>query len=124
MANTFSQCFYHFVFSTKARSRFIYPEIETRVWEYIGGLAKNHKMKAVQVGGIEDHIHSLVMANPKCLGDSSVADATRLSCRAYRGLRPTAKFGLSLRDGCQCGPYANESDYSEDRSNKIDWKPK
>ena len=64
MANTYSQCFYHFVFSTKERARFIFPDIEDRVWSYIGGIAKNHKMSAVQVGGIEDHIHALLMAKP------------------------------------------------------------
>ena len=64
MANTYSQCFYHFVFSTKNRARFIFPEIEDRVWSYIGGIAKNHKMSALQVGGIEDHGHALVMAKP------------------------------------------------------------
>jgi putative transposase len=63
MANTFSQCFYHYVFSTKERVKFIYPEIEDRVWAYIGGIA-NHKMTAVQVGGIDDHIHALMMAKP------------------------------------------------------------
>jgi len=65
MANTYSQCFYHYVFSTKNRSRFIFPDIEARVWAYIGGIAKNHQMSAIQVGGIEDHIHALVMAKPK-----------------------------------------------------------
>jgi putative transposase len=65
MANTYSQCFYHFVFSTKERARFIFPDIEERVWAYIGGIAKNHQMSAVQVGGIEDHLHALVMAKPK-----------------------------------------------------------
>lgn len=64
MANTYSQCFYHFVFSTKNRSRFIFQDIEDRVWAYIGGIAKNHKMSALQVGGIEDHAHALVMAKP------------------------------------------------------------
>lgn len=65
MANTFSQCFYHFVFSTKERIEFIHRDIEDRVWSYIGGIAKNHKMTALQVGGIEDHIHALVLAKPK-----------------------------------------------------------
>ena len=31
-----------------------------------------------------------------CSDDSCVANATRSSCREFRGLRPTAKFGLSL----------------------------
>ena len=64
MANTYSQCFYHFVFSTKERAKFIFPGIEDRVWSYIGGIAKNHKMSAVQVGGIEDHVHALLMTKP------------------------------------------------------------
>ena len=64
MANTYSQCFYHFVFSTKERAKFIFPDIEDRVWSYIGGIAKNHKMSAVQVGGIEDHVYALLMTKP------------------------------------------------------------
>lgn len=62
MANTFSQCFYHVVFSTKNRARFIHTDIENRVWAYVGGVARKHKLTAVQVGGIEDHIHALVAA--------------------------------------------------------------
>jgi REP element-mobilizing transposase RayT len=64
MANTYASLFYHIVFSTKNRVEFIRPEIEERVWAYIGGVARNHKMTAIQVGGVEDHIHALVMAPP------------------------------------------------------------
>ena len=64
MANTYSQLFYHLVFSTKARLRLINREIESRVWSYIGGVARKHELTALQVGGIEHHIHALVMARP------------------------------------------------------------
>jgi putative transposase len=64
MANTYSQLFYHLVFSTKGRAKFIDREIESRVWAYIGGVARKHALTALQVGGIEDHIHSLVMTKP------------------------------------------------------------
>ena len=64
MANTFASLFYHVVFSTKNRVGFIRPEIEERVWTYIGGIARKHKMTAIQVGGAEDHIYALVMAPP------------------------------------------------------------
>lgn len=64
MANTYSQLFYHLVFSTKSRRKLIDPEFESRVWAYIGGVARKHELTALQVGGIEDHIHSLVMAKP------------------------------------------------------------
>lgn len=65
MANTYSSLFYHIVFSTKNRVRWIDVEIENRVWAYIGGIARKHKCTAIQVGGIEDHIHALVLSLPK-----------------------------------------------------------
>jgi REP element-mobilizing transposase RayT len=64
MANTYTSLYYHVVFSTKNRAPLIRPEIEERVWEFIGGIARHHKMTAIQIGGIEDHIHALVMAPP------------------------------------------------------------
>jgi putative transposase len=64
MANSFSQLFYHIVFSTKNRINFIAQEIESRVWAYVGGIARQHELSALRVGGIEDHLHALVMAKP------------------------------------------------------------
>ena len=64
MANTYTSLHYHVIFSTKNRERWLVPEIEQRVWEYIGGIARAHRMTALQVGGIEDHIHALVTAPP------------------------------------------------------------
>jgi REP element-mobilizing transposase RayT len=64
MANTYTSLYYHVVFSTKNRVGYIKAEIENRVWSYIGGVARKHKMTALQVGGVEDHIHALVMAPP------------------------------------------------------------
>ena len=60
MANTYSQIYLHFVFSTKGRNETIAPEIEERIWSYIAGVAKHHGMTPVQIGGIETHIHALV----------------------------------------------------------------
>lgn len=42
MANTFSQWFYHIVFSTKERVIFISPDIEQRVWACIGGVLNKY----------------------------------------------------------------------------------
>jgi putative transposase len=64
MANTYSSLYYHIIFSTKNRVGFINPEIENRVWAYIGGVARKHKMTALQIGGVEDHIHALVISPP------------------------------------------------------------
>src|SRR5436853_7786885 len=64
MANTYTSLLYHIVFSTKDRIEHLKPEIEERIWSYIGGVARKHQMTALQVGGVEDHIHALVMAPP------------------------------------------------------------
>jgi putative transposase len=64
MANTYSSLFYHIVFSTKHRQNFIRLEIENRIWSYIGGIARKHKTTALQIGGIENHIHALIMSPP------------------------------------------------------------
>lgn len=59
MANTFSQIYFHIVFSTKNRADIIHRDIEERVWAYIGGIAKHHGMTPIQIGGIENHLHGL-----------------------------------------------------------------
>lgn len=72
MANTYTSLYYHIIFSTKDRAKFIKPEIEERVWSYIGGIARKHGMTGLQIGGIEDHIHALVIAPPS-LAPSQIA---------------------------------------------------
>ena len=72
MANTYTSLHYHVIFSTKNRVAYLTPDIEQRVWEYIGGVARKHKMTAIQVGGIDDHIHALVLA-PPTLSPSQIA---------------------------------------------------
>jgi REP element-mobilizing transposase RayT len=64
MANTYTALHYHVVFSTKRRERWITPEIETRIWAYLGGIARDNDMKALCIGGIEDHVHLLLGAPP------------------------------------------------------------
>ena len=72
MANTYTSLHYHLVFSTNNRVAHLTPDIEQRVWAYIGGVARKHKMTALQIGGFDDHIHALVMA-PPILSPSQIA---------------------------------------------------
>lgn len=64
MANTYTSLHYHIVFSTKNRELWIEPDVEQRLWAYLGGIAKQNKMKPLQIGGIEDHVHVLLGAPP------------------------------------------------------------
>jgi REP element-mobilizing transposase RayT len=50
----------HVVFSTRERQTWITSDIQDRLWPYLGGIARENKMKALKVGGIEDHVHILL----------------------------------------------------------------
>jgi REP element-mobilizing transposase RayT len=64
MANTYTSLHYHIVFSTKNRGCWIKPEVEQRIWAYLGGIVKENKMKPLQIGGTDDHVHVLLGAPP------------------------------------------------------------
>lgn len=64
MANTYTCLYYHIVFSTKGRRPLIQPAIAPRVWEYMGGVARANETTALQIGGVDDHCHALIMASP------------------------------------------------------------
>ena len=51
---------FHCVFSTKERQRLITPGLRERLWPFLGGIARKNKMKAIEVGGVEDHVHLLL----------------------------------------------------------------
>ena len=50
----------HCTFSTKDRFPFIDANLESRLWPYIGGIARENRMKALAIGGTTDHLHALL----------------------------------------------------------------
>lgn len=54
----------HCVFRTKDRQPTIPDEHQARLWAFIGGIARRLEMKAIAVGGIEDHVHVLLLLPP------------------------------------------------------------
>jgi len=50
----------HCVFSTKERVPLITSALETRLWPYVGGIARENKMKLIVIGGTADHAHALL----------------------------------------------------------------
>ena len=50
----------HCVFSTKERFPIIEAELESRLWAYLGGIARENKMRALAIGGTVDHVHTLL----------------------------------------------------------------
>jgi REP element-mobilizing transposase RayT len=73
MSHTYCSSLFHCAFSTKERRKTIVPEIQPRLWAYMGGIARERQMKALGVGGMVDHVH-LLLALPSSL---PIADAMR-----------------------------------------------
>lgn len=74
MSHSYISNIVHCVFSTKRRQKTINEEIKERLWEFMGGIAKQNKAKILAIGGIEDHVH-LLMSLPANL---PVAKAVQL----------------------------------------------
>jgi putative transposase len=60
MANTYVRIIFHCIWSTKNRQMLISPDWEDSLWSYIGGVAGNHGIHPIQIGGIDNHIHAVV----------------------------------------------------------------
>ena len=57
---SYVSAYFHCVFSTKERRRLITPELRERLLPFLGGIARQNKMKAIEIGGVEDHVHILL----------------------------------------------------------------
>ena len=50
----------HCVFSTKERRPLITAQLRQRLCPYLGGIARENKIKALSIGGVADHVHLLL----------------------------------------------------------------
>ena len=73
MSRTFTNLLTHIVFSTKDREPFIVPELQSELYAYLGGLARELKGKSYGINGTTDHIHMLLSLPPVI----SMSDALR-----------------------------------------------
>lgn len=60
MPHSYCSFYIHFVFSTKERKDLIAPELQERLFPYLGGIAKTNAMKTMIVGGTTNHVHILL----------------------------------------------------------------
>jgi putative transposase len=60
MAHSYSSNIIHLTFSTKDRRAIIAADFQERLWAYFTGIAKNHHIPVLAVGGISNHVHLLV----------------------------------------------------------------
>ena len=112
--STFTKLNYHIVFATKRRSPLIIGELQTRLYEYLGGIIRAKSGHLVEVGGVADHIHLLAQLSPKFAisdvirdikGSSSAwVNAEKLSQQHFEWQKGYGAFTVSYSS---CGSVQN-----------------
>jgi REP element-mobilizing transposase RayT len=74
MSQSFASLHYHIVFSTKNRLAAISPDLQLRLYEYLGGILRAQDGVLLAAGGMPDHVHLLVGLSR----EMAVAEAVRL----------------------------------------------
>ena len=86
MAHSYISSMFHIVFSTKERMQLIRADLQPRLWDYLGGIARNHGIRILAVGGTENHVHILLAIS----AEAKLSEVVRiLKCNSSRWLRET-----------------------------------
>jgi REP element-mobilizing transposase RayT len=58
--HSFTSILIHCVWSTKNREPYLSSDLRNRLWPYLDGIARENKIKALAIGGMDDHVHMLI----------------------------------------------------------------
>jgi putative transposase len=96
MSHTYTVLLVHCVFSTKNRRRLIPDRIQSRLWSFVGGIARKNGFKALVVGGTEDHMHVL-LSLPATIPVAKAAQL--LKGASSRWMNESVKNGFAWQEG-------------------------
>ena len=98
MPSSWTQNFYHAVFSTKNRVEAITPEIEERLYPFLGGVLKDLRAQPLAINGMPDHVH-ICARYPSDLSHSDMLK--HLKSRSSKWMHRTfpSMCGVSWQDG-------------------------
>ena len=58
--SAYTQNYYHAVFSTRGRAELITPDLEDRLYPFVGGIVRDLRCTLIAINGTPDHVHLLV----------------------------------------------------------------
>jgi REP element-mobilizing transposase RayT len=82
MSHSLNKNYVHFVYGTKNREKLIPAEMEARLYSYIAGIARNENIPLFAAGGIEDHMHLLILL-PSRLALASAINAFKANSSRF-----------------------------------------
>lgn len=92
MSHRYSSSFFHLVWATKDRFPFITPELASKLYPYIGGIARNIKCELLIIGGMPDHVHLLITVHPTVSIAELVKKLKANATRFVREQNPQTRF--------------------------------
>ena len=101
MPHTFVSNLVHCVFSTKERRKTIAAELQPKLWTYMGGIARGEGLKALAIGGTDDHAHLLLSVPTTVLLANAMQHIKGNSSKWVHDTFPsTSLFGWQQGYGC------------------------
>ncbi len=86
MPSSWTQNYYHLVFSAKRRQPLISPELHERLYPFFGGIARGLGAQALAGNGMPDHVHLLLRFPPDL---APAALARELKARSSKWIHDT-----------------------------------
>ena len=81
MANTYSQLYYHMVWSVKNRHSLLTKDIKEDIHRYITGIVTNQGQKLMAINSHVDHIHMLISCRTSVQPDALMKEVKEHSTR-------------------------------------------
>ncbi|NOT47519.1 MAG: IS200/IS605 family transposase [Acidobacteria bacterium] len=129
MSHSYVSQLLHCVFSTKERRPMITPVLLSRLLPYIGGIARENKMRLLHAGGVDDHVHLLLsllktMSISKAMqlikgGSSKWIHETFPEHRMFAWQEGYGAFSISISDRQRTIQYI---DNQPEHHKKVDFK--
>jgi putative transposase len=98
LANTYTQCYFHLVFSVRNRDALIRREWKGELERYVTGIVQNHRHKMLVIGTMPDHVHILIGYNVNQLIPDLVEEIKTSSNTFIKGKR-LSKFKFEWQKG-------------------------
>jgi len=96
MSHAFTCNRQHFVFSTAQRRNLLASDLQPKLWAYMAGIARNHAMHAIAIGGVENHVH-LLLSLPASMSEAKAIQV--IKANSSRWITDHGVVGFSWQRG-------------------------
>jgi putative transposase len=98
MPQSLSRILLHLIFSTKNREPWLTPEIRTELHPYLAVVLREKGCPALQVGGVEDHVH-LLFGLSRTLTVAELVETVKTSSSKWMKTKGEAHRGFHWQTG-------------------------